>query len=141
MCKTLLHSSDTIELLLEDIVRYLRQTLGVETSKYDCDIEVLERALAHGVVKRLQVEQIAQICCLSLSTFKRRCIDYYGLPPHRLIINYRMALAIRLLTTTRLPLSEVAQRCGYATVSHFIATFRRHYGTTPSCYRRRCVSK
>ena len=36
---------------------------------------------------------------------------------------------------SRLNASEVAQRCGFATLSHFNAEFRRRTGTTPRAYR------
>ncbi len=135
------HKYLDIDNMLDYIVEYIHNAIGVEASVSGCNVGKLERALAMGVVEKLSVEDIAKYCSMSMSTFKRRCIDYYGLSPHRLIINCRMALAIKLLKTTILPLSEIAQRCGYATVSHFIATFRRHHGTTPSCYRRLSASK
>jgi len=46
-----------------------------------------------------------------------------------------MALISRLLTETHLPISEVCQRAGYATLSAFYKAFKRVYGVSPSEYR------
>jgi AraC family transcriptional regulator len=46
-----------------------------------------------------------------------------------------MAAAERLLTTTPLPLAEIAVRVGFSTVEHFSATFRRRMGKTPASAR------
>ncbi len=48
----------------------------------------------------------------------------------------RVEAACRLLTTTALPLPEVAVAAGFAGHSHFARTFKSLTGTTPSRYRR-----
>jgi AraC family transcriptional regulator len=40
-----------------------------------------------------------------------------------------------LLSVTRLPVAEVANRVGFSNQSHFSAQFRRATGTTPKGYR------
>lgn len=55
---------------------------------------------------------------------------------HRWMTVCRMTFAARLLHVTDHSLSEIALICGFSSKSHFITTFRRYFGTTPSCYRR-----
>jgi AraC family transcriptional activator of pobA len=53
------------------------------------------------------------------------------------ITSGRMAEARRLLRHSCEPVTAIAYRVGYADVTHFIRTFRRHHGVTPSKYRLR----
>ncbi|PWT82329.1 MAG: hypothetical protein C5B58_08455 [Acidobacteria bacterium] len=51
-----------------------------------------------------------------------------------------MQLAKGLLRKTRLPISEIAQRVGYRTSSHFSARFLVISGCSPQTYRRQVNS-
>ena len=51
----------------------------------------------------------------------------------------RLDRATRLLCETDLTVSQVGQRVGFASLSHFTMTFRSELGATPTEYRRtRC---
>ena len=99
------------------------------------EAERFENAIISGVIEGLSIEDLAQRCCYSLSTFKRRFNEHYNIPPHRWILQCRLNIACRLLTKTDEPVSSVASICGFVNNSHFIATFRRHHGLTPRKYR------
>lgn len=101
----------------------------------DREAERFERAIINGVIDGLSIEELAKSCCYSLSTFKRRFSEQYNLPPHRWILRCRLSLACLILSTTDESISSVASTCGFINNSHFIATFRRHFGLTPRQYR------
>lgn len=65
-------------------------------------------------------------------TFRRR----FGISPHRFVLQRRIERAKRLLGETETPLVEIALACGFASQSHFTATFHRQVGVTPGGYRR-----
>ena len=46
-----------------------------------------------------------------------------------------------LLENTSLPVSQIAEQCGYANNSHFIRQFNERTGQTPSDYRKNKLSK
>ena len=48
----------------------------------------------------------------------------------------RLEHALRLLRQSELSISDIAAECGFGSVSHFIALFRRELGTTPLQYRK-----
>ena len=56
------------------------------------------------------------------------------------IHNKVMGEAKRMLTYTDLPVSEIATRLNYDTVSYFIRSFRQHAGQTPLAYRK-CTNR
>ncbi|WP_044193697.1 AraC family transcriptional regulator [Hyalangium minutum] len=56
------------------------------------------------------------------------------------ILEYRMAEARRRLRGTDERVDIIAERVGYADVTHFIRLFRRVHGVTPAAWRRRVTS-
>jgi AraC-like DNA-binding protein len=59
-----------------------------------------------------------------------------GHTPHEQLTLLRLQRARELLVTTDQPVSRIALSCGYSSVSHFNALFKRHLGTTPLLYRK-----
>jgi AraC family transcriptional regulator len=55
-----------------------------------------------------------------------------GLSPYAYVVARRMEKAKVLLSTTRLPVANVAWRLGYANAAKFARQFRRHTGVNPS---------
>jgi len=52
----------------------------------------------------------------------------------------RLQHAARLLKTTKLSLSEIAEKCGFKTTNGFSAVFKSHTGYSPSAYRKRIIN-
>ena len=50
--------------------------------------------------------------------------------------NLRLNQAEKFLRTTRRPLSEISDRCGFRDSNYFIMCFRQRYGITPHQYRK-----
>ncbi|WP_369958823.1 helix-turn-helix domain-containing protein [Pseudomonas benzenivorans] len=83
----------------------------------------------------LSLGQLAGLCALSEYHFARMFQLSFGLPPHRYLLNRRLARAQELLRQTQLPLGEVALACGFASASHFSNRFRQAFAATPGQYR------
>jgi len=62
----------------------------------------------------------------------RRHLAAEGASLRKIIVEARLARALELLYTTRLPVKTVAQRVGYASASSFVKRFSERYGTEPS---------
>src|SRR5262245_32307534 len=80
---------------------------------------------------------IAREASLSPYYFSRAFTAYVGVPPYRYLIALRMERAQELLRTSELSVTQICQRVGFNSLSHFTTTFRRHTGTTPTGDRRR----
>jgi len=61
---------------------------------------------------------------------------HFGLPPRAARAETQLRLAIALLTTTALPLSQVALQAGFADQAHFTRRLRAATGRTPREIRR-----
>jgi LacI family transcriptional regulator len=73
---------------------------------------------------------------VSRSTIETRFKRCLGRTVHEEVQRVRLDTARRLLTTSDLPLSAVAQRAGYSTVQYMSAVFRRELGHAPGQLRR-----
>ena len=80
------------------------------------------------------VEALAESFHLSASTLRRR-LDGCGVTLAALVREVRLEAALGLLQTTRLPVGEVAQRCGWESHSRFTAAFQARWGFLPSLLR------
>jgi AraC-like DNA-binding protein/PAS domain-containing protein len=85
----------------------------------------------------LRVDRIAREVGLSVDRFERLARQVFHLTPRQLLHKTRLEQASRLLLSSRLPISEIAQACGYADQSAFTRRFRATVGLTPRSFRAR----
>jgi AraC family transcriptional regulator len=78
---------------------------------------------------------IASECGLSLVQFSKAFRKTTGVPPHRWVIQQRIALAKTLLRESSAALSEVALACGFSDQSHFTRYFSALVGVSPGVWR------
>jgi AraC-like DNA-binding protein len=84
----------------------------------------------------LALADIARECGLSPAHFARAFKRSTRATPHGWLQLRRIDLAKTLIADRRLPLAQVALRCGFADQSHFTRTFARVVGSTPGAWRR-----
>lgn len=58
-----------------------------------------------------------------------------GLSLHQYLLQYRMQRAAQYLQESDMPISEVAEACGFTRMSYFSRKFRQYFGCVPSEYR------
>ncbi len=84
----------------------------------------------------IALQQVAEACELSVSHFSRAFKQTFRTPPYRWLIERRVDRARDLMTNSRLPLADIAIRCGFADQSALNRSFKRIYGVTPGIWRR-----
>lgn len=77
---------------------------------------------------------ITRVCLFHFVQIFRKQV---GVTPHRYVVDLRMHAAAAMLTETDMSILNVALACGYQSLGHFAAAFRRHFSTSPSDYRAR----
>lgn len=100
---------------------------------------LLRRVESHvdaHLAEALPIPALAALTGLSVDHFTRAFQQAVGEPPHRWLLERRLDRAHALLRETILPIAEIAHECGFASASHFAASFRRRYGRSPGHYRR-----
>jgi AraC family transcriptional regulator len=90
----------------------------------------------HGnLAADLSADRLAKRAEVSLAHFSRVFRDATGTSPHQYVLAARLDLARKLLTQSTLPISRIAEECGFSSQSHLTASFRAAHSTTPAQYR------
>lgn len=92
--------------------------------------------ISMNFAEKLSIEKLSNIAKMSRSSYLRNFEEICQCSPTAYINNCRLKHAAVLLTTTDLPIIDIALECGYFDSSHFIRFFTRKYNTTPIEYRR-----
>lgn len=80
------------------------------------------------------LNELAEEIGLSLKKLKEGFKQIYGDSVYSFLFDYKMEYARKMLETNQYNVNEVGLKVGYSTASHFIAAFRKKYGTTPKKY-------
>jgi AraC family transcriptional regulator len=83
----------------------------------------------------LSAARLAQRAEVSPAHFCRIFREAMGVPPHQYVLAARLDFARKLLTQSMLPISRIAEECGFSSQSHLTASFRAAHSTTPAQYR------
>lgn len=94
-----------------------------------------KKAIENNLFNNLTVEQLAYICNMSLSTFKREFKKVFGITPARYIKQRRLEEAAKRLLSGDDRITEIAFSLGFVDISTFSANFQEQYGLSPSKYR------
>ena len=95
----------------------------------------IQRYIDEHLNQKLTVGSLAQSFFLSESYLSHAFKNWTGFSPQRYLILNRLSLAKELLASSGSSIEEIASRCGFATTSHFISTFRKELGITPRQFR------
>ena len=89
-----------------------------------------------NLAERVLLEDLATVASTSKFHLVRRFKLATGEPPHRYLIRLRMHRAAELLRDGEDSIQQISALCGYASPGQFASTFRRHYGASPTQFRR-----
>jgi len=91
--------------------------------------------IQHNLYANLSLEELAQLCHLSLSSFKRKFKEVFDESPKKYIARKKVERAAELLKSKELRVSDVAYDVGFDSLSTFNRNFNSIYGKSPSEYR------
>ena len=80
------------------------------------------------------LENLATEIGLSLKKLKEGFKQLYGDTVFAYLLDHKMEEARRMLDSQKFNVNEVGLKLGYSTAGHFIAAFKKKYGTTPKKY-------
>ena len=80
------------------------------------------------------LQELADEIGLTLKKLKEGFKQIYGDSVFSFLLDYKMEFARKLLESGAHNVNEVGLKVGYSTSSHFIAAFKKKYGTTPKKY-------
>lgn len=80
------------------------------------------------------LQELANEIGLNIKKLKEGFKQIYGDTVFSFLFDYKMEHARRLLERNQFNVNEVGTQVGYSTASHFIAAFKKKFGTTPKKY-------
>jgi len=80
------------------------------------------------------LQALASEIGLNLKKLKEGFKQIYGDTVYSFLFDYKMEHSRKLLETNQFNVNEVGLQVGYSTASHFIAAFKKKFGTTPKKY-------
>lgn len=98
---------------------------------------LIKEALNSPSDRAVAIEELANLCGLSIGHFSRAFRQTYGSSFHKHLLEERIRRAKRLLLETKDSLKEIALQIGYADQTTFTESFTRAVGVAPGRYRRR----
>lgn len=121
------HTEEVVEPKLEVVALEGRQ------------LRQLKDYIEDNLAEDLSIASLADLIPLSQFHFARAFKAATGEPPHRYIMQRRIARAKTLLSLKQFSVAEVSYQTGFSNQSHFTAQFRKAIGLTPKQFRE-CVN-
>ena len=81
------------------------------------------------------VDDMAAAVAVSRSGLNRRLKSMIGVSPAEFLRESRLKRASALLSSTQMPIKEVAYECGFSDLNYFGKVFKNSFGVTPTGYR------
>lgn len=105
--------------------------------------KIVDRALDYlyeHYGSRITLDELSAHIFLNKDYFTRLFREITGKPVSALLQEIRIDEACRMLTSTKLPIAEISDGCGYPDIKFFYVIFRKLTGMTPGEYRKGRIS-
>lgn len=125
-----------IEVKFKEIMLYLIAIYGTEflhslSEKSNDASQKFIQTVETNWMNKLSLNELAFLCNMSLSTFKREFEKHYTESPKKWFQNKRLEYAHHLLYKEQKSASEIYVEVGYESLSSFIQAYKSKYGITP----------
>ena len=97
-------------------------------------IRLAKDIILRNISEPPSLHELSEEIGLSLNKLKEGFKQLYGDTVFGYLLDHKMEEARRMLASNNYNVNEVGLRIGYSTSSHFIAAFKKKYGTTPKKY-------
>lgn len=130
------YSNALLSLKFEEIMLYL---LNKYVNKFEFylhsliskEVSLFKNTVESNIHSNLKLEEIAFLCNMSLSTFKRHFFSEYNEPPGKWLQDKRLQKAKELLQEGDLKPSDIYLDIGYNNLSNFSIAFKNKFGISP----------
>lgn len=130
-----------LEVKLEEIMLYLVEKHGTDflyslSVNADNTTQKFIQIIENSHLNRLTLKELAFLCNMSVSTFKREFEKHYSESPIKWFQNKRLEFAHFLLQQKQKNPSEVYFEVGYENLSSFTQAYKSKYGVTPKHHQK-----
>ncbi|MBE6777146.1 MAG: AraC family transcriptional regulator [Ruminococcaceae bacterium] len=132
-------SDELLSSLLKSLViSIVRELNGNDKNPLSNNFELTRKIMQYiqnNYAQEISYESIAKSFHLNPIYANRVFKKISGVSLYSFLINYRIDMAMELLRSTNIEVKEIAFMVGFSDLPHFIKTFKKHTGKTPSKYR------
>lgn len=125
----------SVNLLIGKIIeRNIQGVSGTEkeiSNKRIDNIKEALRVIENEFGSDISLEKLAKSCGMSARYFCEFFKEMTGYTPIDYLNRYRIETACKLLTVSRMNVTETALSCGFNDISYFIKIFKKYVGITP----------
>lgn len=132
--------SRLLKVKLEEIMIYLIEKEGEAflrsiLKNNDSQTIKLSNVVESNKLNKLTLQELAFLCNMSLSTFKREFSKRYQATPSKWFQEKRLEHAAYLLSNLKKRPIELYEEAGYDSLSNFVHAFKKKYGITPKQFQ------
>lgn len=134
-------NDDLLELKIKELILLLVQTKNVESilelikELYSPRVVNLKNVVELHLYSNLSIEELAKLCHLSVSSFKREFKKQFNDSPANYINAQKLNKAKELLSVSELSISDIAFESGFNDPQYFARLFKKKEGISPSTFR------
>lgn len=130
-------AENLLSVKFEELMLYLLQKYGEKFDQYLHSLIIKETSAFKNIVEskihsNLKLEEIAFLCNMSLSTFKRHFVKEYHASPGKWLQNKRLQKAKESLERGEAKPSAIYLDLGYKSLSNFSIAFKNKFGFSPT---------
>lgn len=127
-------------LRIEELLLYMlhanpEKFRSIQIITRDKQVLQIKKVVESHIGQPTTVDDLAFLCHMSTSTFKRKFSEVYQTTPQKWLITKKLELAADLLRSLEESPSGVYMKVGYQNHSSFSEAFRQHFGSTPTDYQ------
>lgn len=133
-------SSDFLDVILplklEEVLLYMIQKNGTGFLNQFLEDATIEKnnfvtTIKQNVLNNLSVSELAFLCNMSISTFKRNFEKEFKTSPMQWFQNERLLHSDYLIVTKKMRPSDIYETIGFETLSSFTQAYKMKFGITP----------
>ena len=143
----LLINEEILVLKIKEIIILLAQTKNAEAIQlilsqlFSASSYSFKQVIEANLFSQQTIEQLADRCNLSVSSFKREFAKLYNNTPASYIKNKKLEKAAELLLVSDQRITEIAFGCGFNDLATFTKSFSDKYSVSPTNYRQHFKEK
>lgn len=135
-------NNELLELKIKELILLLVQSKNINSiielvsDLYSSNSVQIREVIELHLYSNLKLDEIAKLCNLSLSTFKREFRKEFTDSPTNYINFRRVEKAKELLNISELSISEIAYEVGFQDSLYFTRIFKKRVGIPPTVFRK-----
>lgn len=126
---------DDLPALLSEVASDRRPLLNTKGGLSARHTHQIEQFLKENFSRKLSLAEMAAVCDLSPYHFVRAFSKTFGVSPYQYVLLLRLDLAEKLLTDSRMSITDIADLSGFSSQSHFTTMMRKYRHVTPQQVR------